>query len=207
MNFTPNEVRLFDNSENVETDLVEYNRILALHRDLPGDMFVNQLLLDYHQSETNLDHLRITLFEMLKNTEDFPFELDSELKRRVNTRQGEPIVAKLAKDIHTLISVIEGEDSSCLKELISSGKRQPRTGSLSKNSGIAPNVTQSGQVNCNCSAELKQLKEMVVALQADLLLMKQRQAGTENLRNSEIIEIKKSIQDLDTVLNSQSTIT
>lgn len=39
---------------------------------------------------------------------------------------------------------------------------------------------------------------MIINLQKDMLLMKQRQAGAENLRNSEIKEIQKSVENLDT---------
>lgn len=59
---------------------------------------------------------------MLKNTEDVPFDSGSELKRRVNTRQGDSLAWKLARDVYTLLSVIEGADSQCLKDLISNSK-------------------------------------------------------------------------------------
>lgn len=199
MNFNPNQCHLFNQTDNTGADLIEYNRILTLMRDLPTDMFIDQLLLDYHQSETNLDHFRIMLFEMLKNTEEFPFDVESELKRRVNTRQGETLASKLAKDIHTILSVIEGADASCLKDMISTGKRSARTASLSRTSQLIPVDTESQNRSekCVCSAELHQLKELVATLQADMLLVKQRQAGTENLRNTEIKELKLSIDKLE----------
>ena len=43
------------------------------------------------------------------------------MKRRVATRRGEKLEVKLVNDIHILVSVMEGEDYSDLKELLSNG--------------------------------------------------------------------------------------
>lgn len=50
---------------------VECDKILALMRDLTEDMFVDRLLLDFHQSEINLDTFRLMLLDMIKNLKTF----------------------------------------------------------------------------------------------------------------------------------------
>ena len=55
--------------------------------------------------------------------DDFPYNDDVELKRRMQTRKGEKPVVKLANDIHALLSVLEGEPYSVLKDLISNARR------------------------------------------------------------------------------------
>ncbi len=70
-------------------DLVEYHRLIKLLHDFPTDMFVDRLLIDYRQSETDLEQTRTMLFELLRESENFSFDVNSEMKRRVNTRQGD----------------------------------------------------------------------------------------------------------------------
>lgn len=72
-------------------------------------MFVNRLLLNEASCEVTLDKYRSVLFEELKESEEFPFGLQCELKRRVHTRNGDTVPVKLAYDVHSLMSVIEGE--------------------------------------------------------------------------------------------------
>lgn len=180
-----------------ESDVVEYNRILTLMQDLPEDMFVDRLLLDFHQSETNLDTFRFKLFDMIKSFEDFPFDSDCELKRRVHTRQGDSVASKLARDIHVLFTVIEGEDINKLKDLISTQTRHTRNKSMSraKQQSRLPMSIPSAD-KCVCNSEMKQLKELFSAMQADVLLLKQRQSAIENIRNSETKSIKESVQSI-----------
>jgi hypothetical protein len=191
MPFTPNQV--IDPEDGSNNELKEFNELSSMVKDLTSDMFVDKLLLDYNNSESSIDRLRMMLFEILKNSDDFPFDIDSDLKRRVNTRQGETAAAKLARDVHSLLLVIEGSDASEIKDMISTSKRSTRNGSVSK--PIKHNIV--GHVDsCVCSAELQNMKETISTLQADLLLIKQRQAATENIKNAELKEIKDTINEL-----------
>lgn len=75
--------------EDDEQYVVEYNRLSSLYRQLPADVFVQNLLRDYISNEDKLDATRHLFFDALRENEDFPFGLNSELKRRVATRKGE----------------------------------------------------------------------------------------------------------------------
>lgn len=67
----------------------------------------SSLLRDYASNEQKLDNTRSLFFDAVKEYDDFPYGLQAELKRRLDTRKGEPAVVKLANDIHTLLSVME----------------------------------------------------------------------------------------------------
>lgn len=197
--FTPNrpisQISKIDVSIYPGADLVEYHRLLKLFRELPADMFVDRLLLDYNQSESDIEQARMMLYELVRESDDFPFDVDSDPKRRVNTRQGESAAVKLSRDVHTLLSVVEGADTSCMKDMISSSKRSGRPSSISS---LGKRATSLAPDKCNCQAEVKQLKDLITGIQADMLLMKQRQAATENLRNSEIKILNSSVEKITT---------
>lgn len=101
----------------------EYNRLIVWYRDLPEGMFVARILREYSHSESDLDGLRQLCFEALKSNDDFPFDLQAEMKRRMATRRGDTLPVKLANDIHKLVSVMEGEPFNAIKDLLS--KAQP----------------------------------------------------------------------------------
>ena len=154
-------------NEPVYTDLMEYNRLQALTKDLPSDLFIDQLLLDYDYSCDKLDKTRSMLFETLRDTEDFPFGDNCEMKRRVMTRSknGESLAVKLATDIHALLLCIEGGDFLPIKDMISTSKKATRALSLSK--------ATSNQVQCHCNAELSLIRDSISGLKVDVLLIKQ----------------------------------
>lgn len=114
------------------------------------------------------------------------------MTRRMDTRSGDRAAVKLAYDIHTLLSVIKGMDLSIMKDLISNSKR---------NNNRKTSVSQALQ-SCQCKAEIVNLKEIVTSLQSDLLLVKQRQAATENIRYKDSSEFKTSISNVKTSINS-----
>lgn len=67
--------------------VVEYNRLSSLYRQLPADVFVQNLLRDYISNEDKLDETRHLFFDALRENDDFPFGVNSELKRRVATKK------------------------------------------------------------------------------------------------------------------------
>lgn len=52
------------------------------------------------------------LFGILMQSDEFPFNQNGDLKHRINSRMGDPASVKLAYDVHTLLSVVEGDDYS-----------------------------------------------------------------------------------------------
>ncbi|KAH3750533.1 hypothetical protein DPMN_185060 [Dreissena polymorpha] len=86
---------------------------------MPGDMFKTSLLNDYAFCDLMLEQTRSHLFEALKSNKHFAFDPYCELKRRVFRGKGDTIATKLANDIHALIGVMEGEDYSTIREIIS----------------------------------------------------------------------------------------
>jgi len=111
-------------------DLAEVTRVQKLLQDFPADMFKNQLLIDYSHSEPNLKRLRNLLYDIVKELDDVPFDRESDLKRRVNTRNGESVFVKLDSDIHAILCVMDGEDFALLKDVVSTSKRQNRRKSI-----------------------------------------------------------------------------
>ncbi len=94
-------------------------RLSTMFRSLPKDMFVECIIRTYHLSETSLEDVRSELFEHIKSLEEFPYNTNTELKKRLHTRNGDSVVLKLSRDIYILLSVIEGADFSDLQAIMS----------------------------------------------------------------------------------------
>lgn len=116
-------------SENVYSvyhDIVQSSlttdKSVNLYTDLAKELFLSQILSDYHSDEIELYSLRNKLFNELNNLEEFPFAPKSELKKRKHTRAGEGVAMKLCTDIHTLTTVVEGAPFEDLKDLLSISK-------------------------------------------------------------------------------------
>ncbi len=165
-------------------------RMTNIFRGLPRDMFVNKVIQCYRSSE-RLESIRADLFEYLKGYDEFPYGAGVELKRRVQTRAGDPLVSKLAKDIYTLVSVIEGAEYAELTDLMSLSRHGKSTRSVS---------SFQTQNTCNCDAEIKSLKDTVAMLTADIVLLKQNLAADE-LRFEQSKTVKQSVCNLKSDIN------
>lgn len=141
----------------------------------------------YSSSEPDLERVRAQYFEVLKQEHDeFPFGLDSDLKRRMFRGNGDPIVVKLAQDIYTIISVSQGEEYNLLRDMISTSRRrtisvaapvsEPKTPTSNRKNGKNGNTDHS----CQCAAEIALLKDTVSSLQAGFLLLKQYLHASDN---------------------------
>lgn len=171
--------------------LEEYRALLNLFRELPRDMFVNQVLSDYSSSEPDLERIRTYYFEHLKQvTPDFPFGSNSELKRRMMTRAGEPVAVKLAQDIHTIIEVAEGGDCNVLKPLISTAKTRKQ--SVNKQADLPPAMLNQ----CACISEVALMKDTIGSIQAEMLMLKQREHAREKARSEESVRIKVTLDEI-----------
>ena len=208
-----------------------FNRLVQLVKELPADMFINRILLDYSQCEVNLEKTRAMLFDITREADDFPFDRDADLKRRLNTRVGESVSVKLANDIYKLLTVIEGSDYSELRDMISSGVSRGRTrarsisrirsSSYSGNLATSGSAKQSGRpasqvrpgaasvqdslvrpVVHECHEQIKNLTCTMSGLQAEILLMKQRQIAIENSRSDQMKTFKTAITSIRSELKS-----
>lgn len=156
-------------------------------------MFVTQIIHDYASSDPDLEKNRSEYFEHLKSVHtNFPYGHDAELKRRVNTRSGEPVTIKLAQDIHTIIYVAKGGDVSELKPLISASRG--RKSSVFGNAKTRRDVEiRAKNYSCKCGAELSALKEIIRDIQTDLLMLKQSYHTSERIRSDKMICTKSII--------------
>ena len=188
--------------------LNEYNRIANMLSKYSQEQFLNHILSETCSSETDLENTRAFLFEILRDSDTFPFDRNAELKRRKHTRFGESVPLKLAKDIHALISVAEGADYSELNDVLSNCKTKARSKSVSQSSA---KITHTAKVCTTASdSDVKLLTEKVSCIEADMLLLKQRQIAIEVARRDEIkllqqtvSETKSDIGKLQTVLQDQ----
>ena len=177
---------------------IVYKGLVALYRGLPKEMFVNRILLNEASCESKLGEMRSSLFEHLKGTDDFPYGLQCMLKRRVCIRNGDSVAIKLAYDIHTLMSVIEGAEYTDMRELLSSGSGR------SQRSQSTP--SQANETIVQSDLEVKMLSDAVTTLKAELLHMKQTQTALETARSKEFQSMKSTMlglkSDLTTLTNS-----
>ena len=200
-----------DNVDNVYNDIVQSSsvtdKLVDLYRDLPKELFLSQILSDYHSDENELYSLRNKLFNELKDLEEFPFASTSELKKRKHTRAGEGVAMKLCTDIYTLTSVIDGGPFEDLRDLLSSSKLASQNQSICGDSGLNVGSQKEDKDKTNGNdAELSLLRGMVVGVQADILQLKEanrciREEFTKDLKLVKD-EIKSTKEELKSVLDS-----
>ena len=164
---------------------MEISQLMVLYRGLPKEMFINRILVQYASCEVKLENARFNILERLKDMEDFPYGLQCELKRRLHTRTGESVPTKLAYDIHTLLSVVDGADYSDIKDLLSNGKSQ-------KSQSVSATPMRSNRPNEH-AAEMELLSQIVNNLKAEVLYLKQTQVETEQVRTHQMQTLKSSI--------------
>jgi len=87
--------------------------------------------------------------------------------------------------------VTDGGDISFIREMLSISKK-------SRQSTASASLLRSQRIpdKCSCSAEIAPLKNALSILQADILLIKQRQAAAENLKAADIQSVNQSVKDL-----------
>ncbi|KAH3824749.1 hypothetical protein DPMN_126602 [Dreissena polymorpha] len=86
-------------------------------------MCVLLIVREFSSSEIDLERIRNTYFENLKQTfEYFPVSDDVVLKNKMFTRSSKTLPVRLAQDIKAIIEVAEGRDTYMLKSMISTAK-------------------------------------------------------------------------------------
>ena len=161
---------------------------------LPKGDVVNRILLNEASCETKLGEMRSSLFEHLKDADDFPYGLQCMLKRRMCTRNCDSVAIKLAYDIHTLMSVIEGAEYTDMRELLSSGSGR------SQRSQSTP--SQANETIVQSDLEVKMLSDAVTTVKAELLRMKQTQTALETARSKELQSMKSTMLGLKSHLTT-----
>ena len=176
--------------------------LIKMFHDLPRDIFVNQLLRDLYSCESSLEHMRDQLFDRVKELHDFPFGTQCSLKKRVQTRHGDPVAVKLARDVHTVLSVLEGGEVSDLRDLVSSSRqRMQRSQSISYSSYRRE---ENPQDQCKCKAVVKELHDSVSGLAGDVLTLKQRLNEVERLREQQMKSIETAMLDVSQLIKTLS---
>jgi hypothetical protein len=164
----------------------EYYRLSSLYCDLPPDLFVSRLILDYASDEQKLDHTRSMQYDIVRECEDFPHGGDAEIKRRVFTHKGDPISVKLANDIYVILSVLEGDDFSFMKDIVSTSRGRTKSQSVNDKS---ENIPCHGYSNSNqrvCQRDFPSIRNAISGLQAEVLMLKQERIADEKLRSDQI---------------------
>lgn len=128
-------------------------------------------------------------------------------RRRVTTRKGEPVYVKLANDIHVLLSVLEGDDYSLVKDLLSTARGRSTSQIPTKSSDISVTQIPKSQTSCQCNTELAVFRDSISSIQADLLLMKQRNLACEKLRADQLRSVSNSLVSLKSDVSSLSIYT
>ena len=190
----------------VDPFFTEYNRLVQWYQELPSGMFISKLICEYRSSEPDLEATRQLFYEAVKSYEDFPYGLNTELKRRVYTRKGDPPVNKLANDIYILLSIFDGADYSDMKEMLSNGKPKSRsfsTGRVRLQTLSAHTPTNNRTENEDSktpsvinAAEFKMLKDTLSQVQADVLNMKQSALAAEKVRSDQMKIITSTVESI-----------
>ncbi|KAL4221221.1 hypothetical protein ACF0H5_019485 [Mactra antiquata] len=210
-----------DDNQGQSTDekMTEYSKLVSIFRDLPTEMFVTRILKEYSNCESNLNRTRYNLFDRLRENDDYPFDQQSDLKRRVASKKGEPVTVKLAHDVHTLLCVLEGDEYSLIRDILSTRSRQTHSvstlnfeiktpvRSMRQNTSICMSNDSPMQAtpmsstrpvsdktnSCICINEIKLLKDTMSSLQSEIVMLKQSNIATEKLRSKQITEIKNTL--------------
>ena len=179
----------------------QYMRFQLIFRGLPKEMFINRIIQCASSSATDLENQRSLLFELVKECDEFPFGLQGELKHRVKTQNGDAVVSKLAHDIYTLMSVLEGGEFSELKDILARSK-----GQCSQSESQTPSrVNNMASASCGCSTEVASLLNNLNNVKADVLNLKQSYAAVETVRSSEIQSLKSTVLGLKSELSTLTT--
>ncbi|KAH3870076.1 hypothetical protein DPMN_033256 [Dreissena polymorpha] len=180
-------------------DIRAYEEILKLSQFFPRDMCVLQIVREFSSNEIDLERIRNTYFEHLKQTcEDFPFSDDVVLKKRMFTRSGEPLPVRLAQYIHAIIEVAEGGDPYMLKSMISTAKARKSTVARAIPDTDVENQVGNGRQpgKCMCSSDICILKDQISTLQADHLILKQAVYASNEMRKKETEASKDSLRSI-----------
>lgn len=94
----------------------------SLFHQLPREQFITNILVEFNSNSNSLERIRDLVFKTLTSIKEYPYSEHVEMKKRKATRRGDSLEYKLASDIHTLTSVLDGASFDDLKDLLSMTK-------------------------------------------------------------------------------------
>lgn len=94
----------------------------SLFHQLPREQFITNILVEFNSNSNSLERIRDLVFKTLTSIKEYPYSENVEMKKRKATRRGDSLEYKLASDIHTLTSVLDGASFDDLKDLLSMTK-------------------------------------------------------------------------------------
>lgn len=170
---------------------------------LPRLMFKQALVKLYASCDRKLSEVRDDLFKLVSKMSGFPY-VGSILKRRLQSRNGDSLVGKLALDIHTLIGIHQGEDmySQEMKEMLSTSRRSRSAsvpGPPPPDKVTTPIVGTKSIPHTSdilLKTELNDLSEIVQNITTDILGLKQIYRTNEKNRSTEISELKNTLSGI-----------
>jgi hypothetical protein len=188
-----------DGSADALNDTISASNMLSHYisviHNLPVDSAVNKTLLETDHDIVQLECLRKALFTSATRCERFPRGTYT-LKRRIN--RGERVSQKLAKDCVLLATFIAGGEFDDIQDMLNNmsnsrlvddtfGTPRARDLNLSCSQGSV-NTNQ-----CNCSAALTDLKDIIVQLRTDLTMLTAKSSAQE----CELTELKSKYAQLN----------
>ena len=177
--------------------------MVEMYRELPKELFLSQMLNDFHSDESVLFDLRHKLFNEVKCLEEFPYPPSSELKKRKNTRSGESVAMKLGYDIYILTSVIDGAPFDDMKDMLSISKLSSQNQSTCVNSPLHSGSQNANQQTGNYSeAELSLLRNLVASVQADIVQLKESHRSLREEYSKDLKLVKTDINTVKSELKS-----
>ena len=172
------------------SDPLSVDSLVYVSRSLPKGMFISKVIKDSSSNRERLESVRLSVFEHLQVLEGYPF--DSSLKKRVHTRTGDSVEYKLAQDIYSLVSVIDGAEWEDVRPVLNLPRsRKPHANNSCDISFQAVNIT-----------EVELLKQAVQSLTADMVAIKQENNLLKTELKSEIKALRSDLKQLNTDISS-----
>ncbi|MEW8548092.1 MAG: hypothetical protein AB2693_31705, partial [Candidatus Thiodiazotropha sp.] len=173
-----------------DSNPLEVDCIVSAVRSLPKSLCITQLLKDSSSDRDRLEAARSDIFACIKESEGFPFDLRSYLKKRIHTRSGDSVEYKLAHDIYCLAGVLDGADWDDLREVINI----PRPSKKLPSQQSQP--VQESSFSAYPAIDLDQLKRTVQVLSADMVSLKQENIALKSNIMTEIKSLKTDLNQL-----------
>ena len=189
-------ILISDNAVNEadHSNLNMFHSLRDLYHKVPADMFINEVLHMHSESEVDLERTRACLFEMLKSNEDYPYGDTMEMKRRVNSRSGDRVSVKLSRNVYSILSAVESAEYSTLKDLLSQSKVKSKKKYSSVSQHDSHLIAGVDPQKCGYKSDIDIIKNSVEALQADVLLLKQRLVAVERTRSEQMSTINATLK-------------
>ena len=174
------------------SDPLSVDSLVYVSRSLPKGMFISKVIKDSSSNRERLESVRLSVFEHLQVLEGYPFDSKASLKKRVHTRTGDSVEYKLAQDIYSLVSVIDGAEWEDVRPVLNLPRsRKPQPNNSCDISFHAVNIT-----------EIELLKQAVQSLTADMVAIKQENNLLKTELKSEIKAIRSDLKQLNTDISS-----